>query len=207
MQLTASTLAFVTSMGLSCAAPTPAGGPADACTTVYPTFMGQIQQDKPDLVATNSMDYEPLFALTQWLSDDHSIITGQLQTYVRFEIPSGVQSCNLHSKFPAGTNIEGFGNANPSWALFGFEQHLDEDMMSWKNIYTNDTVIGILKTIKSYEANLLDDFVYTNIGCTDNTYVYALSGSQAESGPTDFEVETQQGIGAIGPYMTYGCTV
>ncbi|KAM3066254.1 hypothetical protein ACMFMG_003235 [Clarireedia jacksonii] len=206
MQFYATPLAFVALMGVSCAAPTPAGGPADACTTIYPIFMGQIQQDKPNLVATNTVDNDPWFALTQVLSEDHSNISGQLQTYVRFDLPSGAQNCNLHSQFPANTKFESkFGNANPSWSLYGFEQSVDEDAMSWNNVYTDDSAIGVLKVIKPNQANLLDPFVYTNIGCSDNTYVYALSGSQDEAGITDFEVETQQGIGAVGPFMTYGC--
>jgi hypothetical protein len=209
MQISASILAFVALMGVSSAAPTPAGGPADACTTMYPTFMGQIQQDMPDLVADNGMDRGHWFAVTEVLSDDHSNSTGQYQTIVKFEFPSDAESCNLHLQFPDSIEVTGFGNANPSWSLFEINVPLSEDELSWNNIWTDDSAIGILTKVKSDVANLrTDPFVYPNIGCSDSTFVFALSGDQVLSGPTDFEVYMNQPYdGVYGPYVTYGCSV
>jgi hypothetical protein len=209
MQISASILAFAALMGVSSAIPTPAGAPADACTTIYPTFMGQIQQDKPDLVATNSMDTDHWFALTEVLTNYDSQVTGQFQTIARFELPSNANSCNLHLQFPDSVEVTGFGNTDPNWSLFEINKPLSEDDMSWNKIWTDDSAIGILTSIKPHVANLRTvPFAYPNIGCSQTTFVFALEGAQDIPGPTDFEVYLNQPYdGVYGPYMTYGCSV
>jgi hypothetical protein len=212
MQISASILAFAALMGVSSAAPTPtpAGGPADACTTIYPSFMGQIQEGRPDTVAYNTLDNKGWFAVTQFLSEDRSLVNGRLQTIVRFDVPAGAESCNLHYQIPTGTDVTQMGNLNPNWSLLNFRVQLSDEDLTWNKVYNGDSETGILNSLKSDIPNLMNPYAWTNIGCSDASYVFALDGDQDLTGITDFEVDTNQEdtvSGAIGPYMTYGCAI
>ncbi|KAL4779434.1 hypothetical protein BJX76DRAFT_88598 [Aspergillus varians] len=180
----AASLLLATLTSLVSAVPAPS-----ACTTVYPSF-ARVDEAQP------VQSYLPGFRVSQEAS-----ATKKQDTFVEFNVPSGVWGCTLSYYFPAGTPVNTVGLApvevfSVAGPLSRSPRGID---ISWAYCPAPISLVGSVKFESS--GNQPTNRVINSFACA-NTMTYRLSISNGHSQKTSVEFAQSN---AAGLRMTYNC--
>ncbi|APA05416.1 predicted protein [Sclerotinia sclerotiorum 1980 UF-70] len=194
-----STFALVAAIGLTSAAPTPAGGSSApmSCAALWPGVLEDIWEGKPQHIAYNTLSQEASdpsqghFGMgatwngTAWTSREY--------TYASFDIPADAKNCALWSSFPASKNdYEAIqGPLNPQVQTFSPSTTLDSSDLTFWDVFP----VGSAPNVEEFASTTLIAGQKTYIGpfdCSSASKAEFIVGIANMTGPNENEASVYQ---------------
>lgn len=197
-------------LGLSSAVPTPVELAPRCGTTLFPTFLQQVTEANPSLVGTNTLSTGGDFHVSQSAG-----ATNRIYQIVAFEnIPSGSYGCQLAVTFPPNYPITSTGvpTLNVTTLFNGESSSIAfPNSISWSSLYPPTSPPfgqGLFGTVTMTPGTTqVINSEACPVGGGNLAFVFSIAVWETQAASVEFNeyINTLNGAGLAGVYLTYDC--